>query len=158
MKIKNKKGKEHDHILTFLPRYCGGFFCHVYLLSEFIVSFRIVSFQLPGKLNELEPQTNLSPLQITLNERQESIAKTLVHHSCDVNAPDKDGRTLLHRFIEVGDDYAAKFLIEHGADIKAVTYDKNETVLHLAASYKYVEDIVEAYRCMVLPRSFYLDL
>ena len=112
----------------------------MYLFSKRIGSFWIFSFQLPGKLNELEPQTNLSPLEIALNERQESIAKTLVHHSCDVNAPDKDGRTLLHRFMEVGDDYAARFLIEHGADVKAVTYDKNETVLHQVASYKYVED------------------
>lgn len=112
----------------------------MYLFSKRIGSFWIFSFQLPGKLNELEPQTNLSPLEIALNERQESIAKTLVHHSCDVNAPDEDGRTLLHRFIEVGDDYAARFLIEHGADVKAVTYDKNETILHQAASYKYVED------------------
>ena len=92
-------------------------------------------FQLPGKLNEVEPETGLTPLQIALNERQESIANTLVQHNCDINAPDGDGKTLLHRSIEDGDSFAATFLIKQGADVKA-TNNNNETMLHLTASFQ----------------------
>ena len=78
----------------------------------------------------------MTPLQIALNERQESIANTLVHHNCDINSPNPDGKTMLHRSIEDGDGYAATFLIKHGADVKAITNDGNETTLHLAASFQ----------------------
>lgn len=105
---------------------------------EDVVFLYLIEFnlRLPGKLDEVEPQTGLLPLEIALNERQESIAETLVQHKCDINAPDSDGRTLLHKSIEVGDDYAAMFLIKHGADVKAVTSKQNETPLHLAAKYQ----------------------
>ena len=49
---------------------------------------------------------------------------------------DGDGQTLLHKFIRDGDTYAAMFLIENGADVKAATKIKFETPLHLAAAYK----------------------
>ncbi|XP_066933488.1 rabankyrin-5-like [Clytia hemisphaerica] len=106
---------------------------------EDIVFLYLIEFnlQIPGKLNEVEPETGLTPLQIALNERQESIANTLVQHNCDINSPNSEGKTLLHRSIEDGDSYAANFLIKQGADVKAITSDKNETTLHLAASFQY---------------------
>lgn len=77
----------------------------------------------------------MTPLQIALNERQESIANTLVQHNCDINGPDAKGKTLLHRSIEDGDSYAATFLIKQGADVKATNIN-NETTLHLTASFR----------------------
>ncbi|XP_047142037.1 rabankyrin-5 isoform X3 [Hydra vulgaris] len=95
------------------------------------------NLQIPAKLNEIEPHSGLLPLQIALKERQESIAKTLVLHNCDVNMANNNGETLLHQFIREGDTYASIFLIENGADVKASTKHLGETPLHLAASYKY---------------------
>ena len=94
------------------------------------------NLEIPGNLNQLEPQTGKLPLEIALSERQQSIAKTLVGHGCDVNSADAEGKTLLHRYINAGDEYAATFLIEHGADVKALTGDTHQTALHLTALYK----------------------
>ena len=93
-------------------------------------------FQLPGKIDEREAGTNELPLEIALHERQESIARTLVNHGCNVNSPDHDGYTLLHKTIQQGDEFAATFLIENGSNVKAVTISDKETSLHLCAKYK----------------------
>lgn len=110
---------------------------------EDIVFLYLIEFnlQLPAKLNEIEPETGLTPLQIALNERQESIANTLVQHNCDINSPDENGKTLLHKAIEDGDSYAAIFLIKQGADVKAVTNERNETTLHMVASYRPIDGL-----------------
>ena len=94
--------------------------------------------QLPGKLNELEPSTGQVPLFIALVEQQESIARTLVGHGCDVIMADIDGQTLLHKAIKDGDEFAASFLIRNGARVSAATHSEHETPLHLAASYRLV--------------------
>ena len=60
--------------------------------------------------------------------------QTLVQHGCDVNSPDENGRTSLHKAIVDGDEYAASFLIENGADLRAVTSNTHETPLHLSTS------------------------
>ena len=96
----------------------------------------LVLFQLPGKLNEKEDASGEIPLEIALKERQESIAKTLVNHGCNVDSPNSDGTTLLHRAIEHGDEFAATFLIQNGANVGARTDTTGETPLHIAASYK----------------------
>ena len=93
---------------------------------------------MPGKIDEREAGTNQLPLEIALRERQESIAQTLVNHGCNINSPDHDGYTLLHKAIQHGDEFAATFLIESGSNVKAVTISDKETTLHLCAKYKYV--------------------
>ena len=82
--------------------------------------------------------TNQLPLEIALKEKQESIARTLVNHGCNINSPDHDGFTLLHRAVEHGDEFGAIFLIEHGANVKSVTIAERDTPLHLSAKYKLV--------------------
>ena len=59
-----------------------------------------------------------------------------MQHGCDVNTPDTQGRTSLHKAIMKGDEYAASFLIDNGANLRAVTQDTQETPLHLTATYK----------------------
>ena len=93
-------------------------------------------FQLPGKLNELEPSSGQVPLHISLTEKQESIAKTLVGHGCDVNMADFDGKCLLHKAITQGDEFSTTFLIKNGARSSAATHSEHVAPLHLAASYK----------------------
>lgn len=95
-----------------------------------------VFFQLPGKLNELEPSSGQVPLLIALTEQQDSIARTLVGHNCDVNMADLDGQCLLHKAISHGDEFAATFLIQNGARVSAATHSEHETPIHLAASYR----------------------
>ena len=102
----------------------------IYIITCFFNS------QLPGKLNELEPSSGQVPLHIALAEKQESIARTLVGHGCDVNMADYDGKCLLHKAITQGDEFSATFLIKNGARGSAATHSEHVTPLHLAASYK----------------------
>lgn len=76
------------------------------------------------------------PLHIALTEQQESIARTLVGHGCDVNMPDIDGGCLIHKAIMQGDEFSTTFLIKNGARVSAATHSEHVTPLHLAASYK----------------------
>jgi len=105
---------------------------------EDVVFLFLIEFnaQLPGKIDEREAGSNHLPLEIALRERQESIARTLVNHGCNINSPDHDGYTLLHKAIQHGDEFAATFLIESGSNVKAVTISDKETALHLCAKYK----------------------
>lgn len=105
---------------------------------EDVVFLFLIEFnpQLPGKLNELEPSSGQVPLHIALTEKQESIAKTLVGHGCDVNMADIDGQCLLHKAINQGDEFSATFLIKNGARVSAATHSEHVTPLHLTASYK----------------------
>eukprot|EP00795_Rhopilema_esculentum_P015608 gene15608-6884_t len=105
---------------------------------EDVVFLFLIEFnaQLPAKIDEREVTTNQLPLEIALNEKQESIARTLVNHGCNINSPDHDGFTLLHRAVEHGDEFGAMFLIEHGANVKSVTIAERDTPLHLSAKYK----------------------
>ncbi|XP_038615045.1 rabankyrin-5 [Tachyglossus aculeatus] len=90
--------------------------------------------QLPGKLNELDPNGDLA-LDLALARRLDSIATTLVNHRADVDMMDKGGWSLLHRAIQRGDRFAADFLIRHGALVNAATKADQETPLHLVAAY-----------------------
>lgn len=89
--------------------------------------------ELGVKLNQLDVRGDL-PLDLALRDHQTSIARTLVEHKADLDARDSQGYTLLHRAIDRGDDYAAEFLIEHGATVGAVTPEHGNTALHMVAS------------------------
>lgn len=106
---------------------------------EDVVFLFLIEFdsQLPGKLNEVDPSSGHVPLHIALTEQQESIARTLVNHGCDVDMPNiADGQCLLHKAIMQGDEFSARFLIKNGANSNAATHNEHVTPLHLAASYR----------------------
>ena len=85
----------------------------------------------------MDPSSGHVPLHIALTEQQESIARTLVDHGCDVNMPNiADGQCLLHKAIMQGDEFSARFLIKNGANSNAATHNEHVTPLHLAASYR----------------------
>jgi len=75
-------------------------------------------------------------LEIALNQHQESIAKTLVGHGCDLNKADLYGDCLLHKSIKNGDEFAATFLVKNGASVNLANTSEGATALHFAASYK----------------------
>nr|XP_032823369.1 rabankyrin-5 [Petromyzon marinus] len=89
--------------------------------------------QLPDKLDEADLAGKL-PLELALERRLESIATTLVTHRADVERPNSEGCTLLHRAITRGDEFSAAFLIRHGAFANAATVLGQETPLHLVSS------------------------
>ncbi|KAE8625106.1 hypothetical protein XENTR_v10006160 [Xenopus tropicalis] len=89
--------------------------------------------QLPGKLNELDQNGDLS-LDLALSRRLESIATTLVNNKADVDMMDKKGCSLLHKAICRDDKFAANFLIKNGALVNAATVGEQQTPLHLVAS------------------------
>lgn len=106
---------------------------------EDVVFLFLIEFdsQLPGKLNEVDPSCGQVPLHIALTEQQESIARTLVGHGCDVDMPDiADGQCLLHKAIMQGDEFSATFLIKNGANGNAATHSEHVTPLHLTASFR----------------------
>ncbi|KAJ9588899.1 hypothetical protein L9F63_017777 [Diploptera punctata] len=90
--------------------------------------------QLGRLVNQLDGRGEL-PLDLALCAQQTSIARTLVEHQADLNARDTRGYTLLHRAVERGDGYSARFLIEHGASVSTVTPELGDTALHMIASY-----------------------
>lgn len=85
----------------------------------------------------MDPSCGQVPLHIALTEQQESIARTLVGHGCDVDMPDiADGQCLLHKAIMQGDEFSATFLIKNGANGNAATHSEYVTPLHLTASFR----------------------
>ncbi|XP_043938036.1 rabankyrin-5 [Protopterus annectens] len=90
--------------------------------------------QLPGKLNEQDSNGDLA-LDLALSRKLESIATTLVNNKADVDMIDKNGWSILHKAIQRGDEFAANFLIRHGACVNAATTGMQETPLHLVAKY-----------------------
>ena len=61
----------------------------------------------------------------------EAAAKFCIEHGADVNAADDRGYTALHGAAYIGDNDLIQYLIDKGADIKAVAKDKN-TVADMA--------------------------
>ena len=59
------------------------------------------TFQLPGKLNELDNNGDLA-LDLALSRKLESIATTLVNNKADVDMVDQSGWSLLHKAIQRG--------------------------------------------------------
>ncbi|XP_046839530.1 rabankyrin-5-like isoform X2 [Xenia sp. Carnegie-2017] len=105
---------------------------------EDVVFLFLIEFnsKLPQILDEFDPSIGGVPLDIALQEQQESIARQLVSNGCDVNVPDTAGYCLLHKAIKRGDEFASTFLIKNGANVNAVTMSDKIAPLHLAASYK----------------------
>lgn len=120
--------------------------------------FVLSGFQLPGKLNELDNNSDLA-LDLALSRKLESIATTLVNNKADVDMVDQSGWTLLHKAIQrgvgvfikllistlgvfihmfhifQGDEFASVFLIRHSAQVNAATVGTVETPLHLVCSF-----------------------
>lgn len=88
---------------------------------------------MPAKLNEVDENGNL-PIELALLKCNESIATKLVESGCSLDMPDGDGRCLLHKAVSRGDEFAACFLIDHGADVHKTIASTKETALHLAAA------------------------
>ena len=67
-----------------------------------------------------------------LTSGQLEVVKWLVEKGADVNATNKDGRTVLHSAADSGQLDVVKWLVEKGADVNATDKD-GKTVLHMAA-------------------------
>lgn len=76
-------------------------FVHAYVCVCILNYHAVLPFQLPGKLNEIDNNGNLT-LDLALQSHLEGIAQTLVKHKVDVNGIDHSGLCLLHKAIKRG--------------------------------------------------------
>ncbi|XP_054279848.1 rabankyrin-5-like [Macrosteles quadrilineatus] len=107
----------------------------VRLKREDVVFLYLVenSNQLSVTLNSVDGKGEL-PLDLALQQRQTSIATTLLENGADPDCRNSQGWTLLHRAVDRGDDYAARFLLEQGASVSLTTPDNGDTALHMIAA------------------------
>ena len=80
-------------------------------------------------------------MDIALKTRQEDLARTLVEHDVNIDQIDTNGSSLLHLAIDRGDDYAAMFLIEHGAKVDLKRQYDECTPLHLTSKHKSLVEV-----------------
>lgn len=78
---------------------------------------------------------NSSPEQL-------DVIRILLENGADLNAVDKDGRTVLHYVAEAGITRAIPFLIQKGIDLSKRDYKKQKTAIELAVSDKIREIII----------------
>ncbi|XP_064612506.1 rabankyrin-5-like [Liolophura sinensis] len=103
---------------------------------EDVVFLYLIEFnsELSHKLNEIDNLGDL-PLDLALVSKQKSVANTIFGNQVDVNKRDNAGKCLLHKAIKRGDEFSAEFLIQHQADVNAVTHMDRETPLHMVSSF-----------------------
>lgn len=78
--------------------------------------------------------TFLNDVNLEYTDRgYERILDLFLKNGLDINAADKDGKTLLHIAAEKNKFAAAKYLLERGANLNALD-SNNQTPLHLAAA------------------------
>ncbi|VUC26312.1 unnamed protein product [Clonostachys rosea] len=82
-----------------------------------------------------------TPLHDAVGLRCPAVAELMLDHGADVNAPNKDGVTPIHRAAEVDrDDKTIKLLIDRGADISAEN-NRGETALGIGIMIQPLEVI-----------------
>ncbi|OCL03234.1 hypothetical protein AOQ84DRAFT_273732, partial [Glonium stellatum] len=74
-----------------------------------------------------------TPIQEATMRRFKSIVQVLLDYGADVSPRDAVGWTPLHEAAFHQILHIAELLVERGADIGAITYEDEESMLHLAA-------------------------
>ncbi|KAB7502063.1 Rabankyrin-5 [Armadillidium nasatum] len=110
--------------------------------------------KLPLLLNQYDNNGRLA-LDISLEDKQWSISKSLIKHGASVNALNHLGETLLHSSISRGDSCAAKFLIENKADCNIRRKDLDQLPLHVIAKTDYCD--TNTLECMAEVAKLMLD-
>ena len=91
------------------------------------------------KINEAN-DAGLFPLDLAIAAENESLAKVLTSHSANINRKDKQGSTLVQRYVIESNKWAVEFLLDAGARLDLVD-NKNESVLHYLAKTKKLGDL-----------------
>ena len=89
---------------------------------------------MPLWLGVIETSTSwgvYTPLLLAFGKGHEEVVNLLLEYGANVNAQDKDGKTVLHFDVEIGKDKISQQLLESGGNVNAEdNYCK--TVLHFA--------------------------
>eukprot|EP00160_Parvularia_atlantis_P014412 Unigene356_Nuclearia_a/m.1230 Unigene356_Nuclearia_a/g.1230 ORF Unigene356_Nuclearia_a/g.1230 Unigene356_Nuclearia_a/m.1230 type:complete len:1228 (+) Unigene356_Nuclearia_a:36-3719(+) len=98
---------------------------------EDVVFLFLLEPDVQARVDELD-ENGLSPLQVALRTRHESIASTLIERGANASLTLERHRSILMAAIEEGDSFAALFLLKHGADAEAAIEDSGLRPVHLA--------------------------
>ena len=94
-------------------------------------------------------RTGRSPLHLAGESGSKSMVQLLIEHGSDVNLKDSRGRTLLGAIFkchpsdttDFGYWDSVKYYLEHGGDKLAVDQEMGRTILHFAASHRFVSTV-----------------
>ena len=103
---------------------------------EDVVFLYLIEFdsQSAEKINEANDAGHF-PLDLAIAAENESLAKVLTSHNANINRKDKQGSTLVQRYVNESNKWAVEFLLDAGARLDLVD-NKNESVLHYLAKKK----------------------
>ena len=76
----------------------------------------------------------------------DSAIRFFVDHGVDINAPDGEGRTPLHKAVSMGDARLASLLLTLGANPNAADVN-HATPLHIAATWSFSDCVVALIEC-----------
>ncbi len=99
-------------------------------LGDLQVARELISMGNP--LNQ-SSHTGISPLMAAVMESHWDVAGELIRRGANIDARDREGRTALLMSVNRGSVHAVDMLVQLGADIHLVTFDREKSALHIAA-------------------------